>query len=244
MVNVSINGRRLGITFDYSHKSAKDIPDPDRKRRLKFHLNGLHGESRDRAKAEFLKSQPKYVRVERPLTQVYLTEGAGKDQIILAKFEYRLSHLDKPFQRGSAELEQFRLRMIRELFKTPASRQHLTRDDRRILWHAILTRFAKRPSVIKVHENSPSGAPAHPTHVVGRHAHVKVVPASESTPPTEGDPLESDAPRVDPSTPDTIPVGHRLEVVPKPVGASEVKPIKRHWHYPGYPTTATGEPLH
>ena len=232
MVNVSINGRRLGITFDYSHKSAKDIPDPDHKRRLKFHLTGLMGDARKRERDAFLKSQPKFIRVTRPLTQVYLTEGVGKDQIILAKFEYRLSHLDKPFQRGSEELEQLRLRMIRELFATPAARQHLSRDDRRILWHAILTRFAKRESVIKP---DPGSTPTsnHPT-VVGRRATLKVVTPAP-VPETEGDPP------TDSNDPDTVPLGHRLQVVPRPA-ATEIKvPISRRWNYP---TTATGEPLH
>ena len=235
MVNVSINGRRLGITFDYSHKSAKDIPDPNRKRRLRFHLEGLKGDERKREREQFLKSQPKFIRVQRPLTQVYLTEGAGKDQIILAKFEYRLSHKDKPFQRGSEELEQLRLRMVRELFATQAARQHLTRDDRRILWHAILTRFAKRQSVLKP---DPGSGPAsnHPISV-GRRATIKVV-APAPAPETEGDPPPNQ------DSPDTIPLARRLQLVPKPVGATEVKPIKRPWNYPGYPTTWSGEPLH
>lgn len=158
MVNINCNGRHLALTFRYNRTYNLDIPDPGWNARLRTALMGVPNEEREQLKATFRRNNPRFMRVQRKLTVVELHEGKGANSKLIAKFERKLNHKDKPFHRRSPEGEQLRRDMIKILFTGATQSGLLSKIERKCLWDAINTRNAKRPNPHR--SNPPEGSPA------------------------------------------------------------------------------------
>ena len=176
MISVNVNGRRLSIRFCYSKRYNLDVPDPSWDQRLKGELKkvlqptkGLSGEAlslvedqnnhdRTATIAQFKRSNPRFMRVSRPLTQCYLEEGAGKSAVVLAKEERKVWFRDKPFPRKSDQMEKFRKLLIKYTLEKAGDK--ISHDERTALWHAFLTRHTVRPNPIVTPPSSTTPTPA------------------------------------------------------------------------------------
>ena len=176
MISIDVNGRRLSIRFCYSKTYTLDVPDPTWSGRLKAALKkvlqptkGLTGDAllvvedqnnhaRTEVTAQFKRANPRFMRVQRPLTQCYLEEGSGKSAVVVAKEERRVWFRDKPFDRKSEEMEKFRKLLIKFVLKSAGDK--ISHDERTALWHAFLTRHTVKPNPIVTPPSSNTPTPA------------------------------------------------------------------------------------
>lgn len=182
MVNINCNGRDLALTFRYNRTYNLDIPDPTFNARLRQALIGVPAEEREQLKSTFRRNNPRFMRVQRPLTVVELHEGRGKESKLIAKFERKLNHKDKPFHRRSPEAEAFRRDMIRVLFTGASQNGILSKDERKCFWDAINSRFARRRN--PGHSSNPPNGGTPASARAGRPIEVVDAQAAEVTPDT------------------------------------------------------------
>lgn len=226
MITAKVNGRTLAVWFNYSNTYSVDVFREDWHDLLKARLASVPKDTRAAVKAQFKRSEPRYTRVQRPLTQCYLGEGVGKDACIIAKFEVKLHVNDRAFPRKSEKMEQLRHFMLTMVLKQAGAT--ISKTERRALWTSFLTRHTVKPNVA-------------------------IKPAGGEPPPAATAAVARPIPQVvDAVAPpaDTVPEGNRVVIARRTqVGAEEVAragthavtnkvvSIGRRWNYRALPAT-------
>lgn len=163
MIHVQHNNRHLSIRFCYSKRYGIDVPiakEVLKKASCKecgcSRQASAHREIKDKYEGKTVRVAPHhkfrpnidshFERVERPLTQCYIEEGVGKDKRIIAKCEKKLYFRDKAFDRHSESAELLRKQLIK--YAMASAGDQLSKDEKRILWHAFLTRHTSKANIL------------------------------------------------------------------------------------------------
>lgn len=228
MVTVNVSGRKLRVDFRYDKKYSLEVPDPTFHTRMKQRLASVSKDLRMTVKAHFRRSEPRMMKVERPLTQVYLTLVNGpKSETILHKRELKLYFKDTAFSRKSNEMEKLRRFMCDGLLREARHMQLISDEEQVAIWDAIKNRYQKS----FVPAPAPPGTTPPPALVAATTGRKIEVVDAESVTRIAASEDGNDA--------DTIPVESRMVVsrrsVKKPSGShtviNKLISFPGPWHY-------------